>query len=242
MATYESAADAIAQPAVGMTQMQNAATRMWVPFMILGFILVVAAFVIGIIVAQVTADYFTFSKDVREAAGAGTDIVDKKVFIESTTAWLPEFKFLGMGMILAGITFLLATILGNLRESGSTVQQALGVTVVVPKPPFVAQAFPVVMMLGMMVLITALILGIVQAVIAADYWDHSIANELNPAPAGSDLLSDLGTVQAMDRWLTPFKFVGLALLLSGIGLALATIIWTLRFQSRRLLDILAGRP
>ncbi len=242
MATFESAADAIARPAVGFTRMQTLASRMWAPFIIMGFIIVVMAFVIGIINAQVTGDYFAFSKAEREAAGAGSDIVDKKVFVEATLAWLPQFKFLGLGMILGGITFLLATILGTLRAAGATVQQSLGTTIVIPRPPMIAMIFPMLMMAGLVVLIAALALGILEAVLAADYWDHSITTELNTAPAGSALLSDLGTLQALDRWLTPFKFVGMALLLTGIALALATIIWTLRFQSRRLLDIMAGRP
>ena len=46
----------------------------------------------------------------------------------------------------------------------------------------------------------------------------------------------------MDRWLEPVKFAGLGLLFSGVGLAAASVIWVMRFQSRRLLDILAGRP
>jgi len=33
--------------------------------------------------------------------------------------WLPAFKFLGLGMILGGVTFLLATILGYSARSAS---------------------------------------------------------------------------------------------------------------------------
>jgi len=47
---------------------------------------------------------------------------------------------------------------------------------------------------------------------------------LNPAEAGSALLADLGTISAIKLWLEPLKFVGIAMLLSGIGLALATIV------------------
>jgi hypothetical protein len=39
--------------------------------------------------------------------------------------------------------------------------------------------------------------------------------------------------------LEPFKFVGLALLLSGIGLALATIVRVLRWQANRLWKVLS---
>lgn len=52
------------------------------------------------------------------------------------------------------------------------------------------------------------------------------------------LLADLGTINAVKLWLEPFKFVGMALLLMGIGLALATIVRVLRWQSARLWDVL----
>ena len=52
--------------------------------------------------------------------------------------------------------------------------------------------FRMLMMMGMMVLVVNFILDIWVATIAADYWNHSIATELNPASAGSDILRDLG--------------------------------------------------
>ena len=40
-------------------------------------------------------------------------------------------------------------------------------------------------------------------------------------------------------WLEPLKFVGIAMLLSGIGLALATIVRILRWQANRIWDVLS---
>ena len=60
---------------------------------------------------------------------------------------------------------------------------------------------------------------------------------LDPSTGG--LLSDLGTISAVKLWLEPLKFVGLALVLTGIGLALATIVRVLRWQANRLWDILS---
>ena len=134
----------------------------------------------------------------------------------------------GMGMILAGVTFLLATILGALRVGGAGVQNALGETVRMPKPPMTAQMFPMLMMLGLMILIASLVIGIILAFLTYDYWNHSIATELSPALEGSGLLDDLSTINTMQAWLAPIKFVGIAVLLSGIGLALATIVRVLR--------------
>ncbi len=99
-----------------VTGMQAMASKMWIPFIAMGFMIVVAALVIGVIVSVTAADYFSFSKLTREAAATGSDLAKEKAFIESTMAWLPAFKFLGVGMILGGVTFLLATILGALRS------------------------------------------------------------------------------------------------------------------------------
>ena len=94
------------------------------------------------------------------------------------------------------------------------------------------------MMIGMMVLMPVLVIAIVVANISYGYWNHSIATELNPAIEGSQLLGCLSTINTVNAWLAPFKFVGMAFLLTGTGLALATIIRGLRWQPQRLWDIL----
>ena len=227
------------QTLVKVTGMQAMASKMWIPFIAMGFMVVLAAFIYGLVNASITSDYFDASKEVREAAAAGSNLATDKGFIESTKAWLPSLKFLGMGMILSGVTFLLATILGALRTGGGRVQEALGVPVRTMQPPMTAKLFPMVMMMGMMILIASLAVGVVLAFISYDYWNHSIANELNTAVAGSGLLDDLQTVNTVQAWLAPLKFVGIALVLTGIGLALATIIRALRWQSNRLWDIIS---
>ena len=152
---------------------------------------------------------------------------------------MPSFKFLGMGMILGGVTSLLATILGALRTGGGRVQEALGVPVRIIKPPKIARIFHMLMMMEMMILIASLIIAIVVATVSYGYWNHSIATEFNPAAAGSQLLGSLSTINTVNAWLALFKFVGVASLLTGIGLALATIIPVLRWQSERLWDVLS---
>ena len=224
---------------VRVTGMQAMASKMWVPFIAMGFMVVLAAFIFGLVNSSITSDYFQASKEVREAAVTGSALATQKAFMESTKAWLPSFKFLGMGMILGGVTFLLATILGALRTGGGRVQEAVGVPVKVIKPPMTATVFPMLMMMGMMVLIASLVIGIVLAFISYGYWNHSIATELNPAAAGSPLLHGLANINTVSAWLAPFKFVGVALVLTGIGLALATIVRVLRWQSQRLWDILS---
>ncbi|MFB3097467.1 MAG: hypothetical protein ACE1ZZ_02200 [Dehalococcoidia bacterium] len=225
---------------VRVTGMQSMASKMWIPFIGMGFMIVVAALIIGIFASVSAADWFSFSKETREAAGAGSSLAIEKAFVESTKAWLPAFKFLGVGMILAGVTFLLATILGALRTGGGRVQEALGESVHLIKVPMTARLFPMVMMMGLMILIAAVIVGIVDAAITFDYWNHSIANELDQAVEGSGFLNTLSTINSIGMWVNPLKFVGMASLLSGIGLALATIVRVLRWQSTRLWDLLSS--
>ena len=93
--------------AVEMTGMQRMASKMWAPWIIMGLMIVGITFIIGLIVSSTAADYYANSKEAREAAVAGSDIVKDRGLIEVTRAWLPGFKFLGLGMMLGGITFLL---------------------------------------------------------------------------------------------------------------------------------------
>lgn len=231
----------VIMPRIAMTGMQSMASKMWMPFVAMGVMAVLASLALGAVNASFTSDYFAFPKEVREAAAAGSSIVDKKVFIETTNTWLPSFFFLGMGLLLGGIIFLLATILGTLRVSGAKVQLAVGGEVVGLKPPWSAQLFPMFMMLGLMILVANLAIHVALAFIAHGYWNHSIASELNTAAAGSGLLADLQTLETYGAWLEPFKFVGIAFLLAGIALALYTIVRVLRFQAERLKELALGQ-
>ena len=219
--------------AVDMTPMQSMAQKMRIPFTAMGVMIVGIAFLIGLFsLTPTVSDYFDNSKADREAVVEGSDIAGDRASIESTKAWLPGFKFLGLGMMLGGITFLLATIIGSLRVVGGNVQRALGASPKVLKKPMIGHLFPIliIMSIGNRWLATQ----------ANDYWGHSIAAELNTAAAGSELLNDLSTIEATKAWLTPLKFVGMAFLLTGIALGLATIVQVLRFQARRLVGIAGG--
>ena len=96
------------------------------------------------------------------------------------------------------------------------------------------------MIAGMMILMAALGASAWLATVAGDYWNHSIATELNPAGAGSELLRQLGLVNAVKAWLEPFKFVGMAFLFSGIALALVTIVKVLGAQTERLSGLVSS--
>ena len=105
------------------------------------------------------------------------------------------------------------------------------------EPPMTAKVFPWLMALGMMLLIAAFAIGIVVARLSFDYWDHSIVDNLDPATKG--LLKDLRAINTVTLWLEPLKFVGMALMLTSIGLALATVARALRWQTDRTREMLS---
>ena len=225
--------------APGMTKMQEMASRMGLPTFAMGALVLIAALVIGGIESVLMSDLFDVDQATREGANASGSLLDKQQFIESTRLWLPRFQLLGMGLMFGGITFLLATILGNLSLAGAAVQKKSGRRMLAPKPPWSAQLFPILMMAGLMVLIAALVISIVVAFIAGDVFGNPLST-IGGAEAGSGLLDDFQTVKTFAAWLQSFAFVGLALVLSGIVLALYTIAQALRFQHERIAQLAEG--
>lgn len=227
-------------PATQMTPMQRMASKMWAPLVLMGAMLVIIGFVIAAITSGDVAAYYTASKAIREAAGTGSFLATTAAGFHAVKIWVPALIFLGMGMLLGGITFIVATILGNLRVAGARVQEALGVEPKVLKKLWMAHLFPHLMMMGTMLLLFGMGVAIWLSGVANDYWNHSIATELNVAQAGDPLLRSLGTIEAVSKWLTALKPFGIGFLLAGISLALATIIKVLRFQADRLAELVGS--
>ena len=225
--------------APGMTSMQEMAGRMWLPMFLMGAMVLMASLGIGAVQSTFASDFFEFDKGTREAADAPAFLIDKQQFIETTNVWLPRFELLGMGLMFGGITFLLATILGNLSLAGAMVQKQSGRRMLAPKPPWSAQLFPMLMIMGLLILIGAFVVSIVVATIASDVFGNPIAT-VNAAESGSGLLGDLQEVKTFTAWLQAFAFTGLALVLSGIVLALYTIAQALRFQHGRIAAMARG--
>ncbi|MFQ5795633.1 MAG: hypothetical protein ACE5JP_11360 [Candidatus Bipolaricaulia bacterium] len=215
-----------------MERMMQPVMRRYSMVMMMGFLIVLASFIIGTINSSTAAEYFAFSKQERETATAGSDLVNQKVFVERTKVWLPPFKFVGLGMMLGAITMALGTIAQRLRTMGETVMGTWPdrLRPEMPPKPMAAKMFPMMMMMGIVILFVALFVSLWLQGVAADYWNHAIATQLNPAQPGSELLNQLGTIQSVKAWLTPFKFVGMGFLFTGITLALVTIIGALRKQ------------
>lgn len=170
------------------------AMRMWKPMFAMGFMAVVVGAILRFAGGAETAG----SEDFRQLA-----------------AWGLGVEFLGETLVIAGISFLLGTIMASLREAGSEVQKAAGATISVLKMSPIAKGFIGLMMLGTMLGIGQFIASIVLAGKADD-------------PGGyAELAAVVG----------PLREVALGILLSGVVLALATIGTVLTFQFDRVRDL-----
>ena len=127
------------------------------------------------------------------------------------SAWVQGTQFLGEAFLLAGISFLLGSILAALRGGGGEVQESLGITVKTLKMPLSAKLFILTMMMGVMVAMAQFVLYVV------------VAYDDDPA--------------AWFAWLGPLRELSLGLLLLGIVLALYTIGTVLNFQFARIREI-----
>ena len=157
------------------------AYAMWLPMLLMGVMVVLAGLVFSIIEAVAgadgdTADFLTFS-----ALAQGTE-------------------FLGEAFLLAGISFLLGSILGSLRQGGGEVQESLGVVVKTPIMPATGKLFVALMAMGLMLAMLQFVLYLIVA--------------------GID---DPDSIRAWFAWLGPLREAALGIMLSGIVLALATI-------------------
>ena len=176
--------------APGPLPMHKMAKRMWAPMLAMGMM----AVVVGLILS------FVWAGDPGDVA---------------LQSWTQGLQFLGEGFLLAGIAFLLGTILASLREGGGIVQEALGVTVKTPNMPKTAKAFVGLMMFGVMLAVLQFVLYLVVA-------------------GGVD------TPAAWFAWLGPLRELSLGLILAGIVLALVTIGNVLENQFGRIKEIVTS--
>ncbi len=207
---------------------------------VMGWMIVGISFLIGLFaLSPAQASFLSDAKAVREAAGAGSAFVNANLSLHVLEAWVPQFKFLGLGLGLMAITMALGTIAKRLRHMGAVISSHIPASLrpAMPAIPRRVRVFQLSTVMGLMVLMLVLVIGIVLAVgVVPAYWNNSIANVLNPAAPGSTELAQLSTVGSFAHWLNPLRIVGMAFLFSGITIALSVIINTLRAQSRLLVD------
>ena len=88
----------------------------------------------------------------------------------------------------------------------------------------------VLLIAGVMIEMVALIVGIALGVSTGDYFSESKASR-DAAASGSGLLSQIGTISAVNAWLEPLKFLGFATLFGAIAVALAVVIKNLQLRA-----------
>lgn len=168
---------------------------LWLPMLAMGFMALYAGLILAIVGSQSEATNPALARSLR--------------------AWTQGTQFLGEGLLLSAISFLLGTILAAIRSGGGEVQEHLGVTVHTLRMPGTAKIFVGLMALGLMVEMAQFVLYAYAATIA-----------------------DARTFATYSTWLGPFRELGLGVLLSGIVFALATIAKALGFQFARVCDLI----
>ena len=94
--------------------------------MMMGIMAIAVAFVLGLHITTINADYWINTKSVREAAEAGSELVKAWRAIEIERSIMTALQGLGMGTLLMGIGMQLASILGVLVMQAKTMKQFLG--------------------------------------------------------------------------------------------------------------------
>ena len=179
------------------------AEALWAPMLLMGLMAVAG----GLATSAVQADL------------VGSDPARS----QSLGVWASGALFLGEGLLLGGISFLLGTILSAIRRGGAEVQRSLGVAIKTLRMPTTAKVFLGLMAAGLMIEMTQL---------GFSAYLQSLGHD--PASAGADT----ATLNTWSAWLGTFRFVGLGVMLSGVVLALATIAKALGFQFSRVREII----
>lgn len=214
----------------------------WYPgIAVMGWGIVLIAFLVGLFaLSPAQTVFFSDAKAIREGAAVGSAFVNANLSSQVLEAWLPQFKFLGLGLGLLAIVMALGTIAKRLRNMGQVIFSQLpeNLRPATPPPPKRIKLFQLSALMGVMVLMIVLIVGIILAFgVVSGYWNNSIVNDLNPAQPGSALLSQLSVVSSYFYWLNPLRMIGMAFLFTAITVALTVIIGTLRLQTKMLIGL-----
>ncbi len=95
-------------------------TRIYPALILVGFLIVLAALIIGAVLATTAADVFESSKAVRDAAVPGSSLLADQSDLVSFPLWVQPLKFLGISILVAGIFTVFWGLLRSLREARGT--------------------------------------------------------------------------------------------------------------------------
>ena len=112
-------------PTAGLNPAQRMGTLLWLPMLLMGLMVLGGAFGLGVARGAIGADLFE-----------RFDASDKAVF-ETLGVLSAGFGLLGVGLLLAAISFALVRLAGVFRRGGASIQEAAGqpVRVSTPGPP-----------------------------------------------------------------------------------------------------------
>ena len=82
-----------------------------------GFFIVIAALVIGIVLAGVASDVFDNTKTMRDAAPVGSSLLADQGDLATFPLWVQPFKFVGIALLVGGIFTVFWGLLRSLREA-----------------------------------------------------------------------------------------------------------------------------
>ena len=171
-----------------------------------------------------------FSGDTDGDLFKATQTADE-VIGHTLTVWF----FLGLSFLKLGIGFAIATIVRNLRATGQRVEAAYDAAGVSGaqethwEEPWYGRLFPKFLFAGILVMVSFFLVTL--------WWDVNLVF-LKDAEFDGRTGASYQAFLMIDRVLEPLinagKFLGEGLLILGIMTGLATIIWNLSLQSRRL--------
>lgn len=209
-------------------------------FIGMGFMIVMIALIIGAVTGGNAATLFALDKTGRDTTASAAQI---HASVASTVVWLPYFKFVGVAMILAGITMALGVIATRLENLGKEVMASVpqGARQAVPARPKSVMAMRMFMMLGMLTIIVGFVISLNVAATAGAVFSNTIVT-IDGAATGSALLNNFAGIHATEAWLEAFKFVGIAFFFMGIVFGLKTINFALQYQKQAIPQVVDSLP
>ena len=209
----------------GQTVIHSVANWMWLPMILMGVMALATAVALGIAQAQVGADLGEEFSPLRKAN------------FETLKPLTGGLIFLGLALLLSGIAFLLATILGALRWGAGEVQEAVEQPVMALLMPWSAKLFLALMMAGLV------------AELVAFGTLVFVSTQAHAAWIGAGAADAPGNAAALDRaityaaWANPLRLAAVGLILTGIVFALFTIsnVLGVMFMRVRVLTAIIGQ-